>query len=78
MALQNKQRKDAIIFLTSLQLNKHDFMNLHNTQRRLLGAADLFEVRPCLKLDRLFSLGTAALILALLLAWNIRNLGIST
>ena len=58
MVLENKHREDAIICLTSLYLNKHDLMNLHNTQRRLLSAADLFEIRPRLKLLRLFSLDT--------------------
>lgn len=73
----NKHRDNVIIYRTSSKWNKHGFMNLHSTQRRL-GAADLFEMRPCLKLDRLFSLGTVALIPAHLLAWNIRNLAIET
>lgn len=46
-------------------------MNLPKTQRRLLCAAVLFEIGPCLKLERLSSLAT--LIIALLLARNVAN-----
>lgn len=61
---------------TRLQLNKHGLRNSHNMHRQLLNAADLFEKRPCLKIDRLFSLGTVALILPLLMALNMRNVWI--
>lgn len=57
-------------FLTTSCLNKHNFEFKH---RQLLGAAELFEMEPCLKRNRLFSLETVCAVHILL---NMRNLNI--
>lgn len=71
LVLENKHREHSTHLQTRLKLNKHDFMNLPKTQRRLLRAAVSFEIGPCLKLERLSFLAT--LIIAPLLARNIAN-----
>lgn len=65
---ENKQSDDALKFLTTSCLNKHNFEFKH---RQLLGAAELFEMEPCLKRNRLFSLETVCAVHILL---NMRNL----